>query len=818
MASVLLQDLRTGARLLARNPGFTLIAILSLAIGIGANTAIFSVINALLLRPPAQVVDPERIVSLWTSDFSGPPYGVSSYPDYEIFREQSDVLSEMAAFGLEPANLLEADETVRLALERVSASYFGVLGLRPAEGRLLGSEGGDASSGVVVISHALWQGRFGADPAVVGRTIRLNVGTLTVIGVAPEGFHGSVRGVRVDAWVPLEAAALLGGDASFLTERGSRGLLVLGRLRPGVSVEQAQARFAALASQLHAAHPDSWRDVNDRGRRITVLPEHESRVLPELRGAVIGFSALLLTGVALVLLICCANVANLLLARAAGRAREIAIRLSLGAGRGRLVRQLMTESALLAALGGAGAILIAFGAAEVLLRLQTPIPIPLLIDADIDWRVLGFTLALTLGAAVVFGLAPALQATRIATSAALKEGSAALVGGRRLALRNVLITAQVTVSLVLLVGAGLFLRSLQHAITVDPGFDADNVVVASVDLETQGYSEARGRAFYTQLSERVAALPGVSGVTLARNVPLSGDGGRRLAVIQGYEPRQGEDMEFNFNVVGHDYFEVMRVPLVRGRGFTAADREGAPQVAVVNETFAARFWPGEDPLGKQLTFFSGAESVEIVGVARDGKYQTLTEESLPYIFRPFLQDYEAMTLHARVAGDNAAIIALLRDEIRALDSQLPILSLTQMESETAFATLPQRVAAALLGACSVLAMLLAAVGLYGVVAYAVSTRTREIGIRMALGAGRGTVVRLVLGNSMRFVVLGLAIGMALSLLAGRAIQSFLGGVSFADPVALLVAPLVLIACALGAAYLPARRAAHIEPTRALRYE
>jgi predicted permease len=364
----------------------------------------------------------------------------------------------------------------------------------------------------------------------------------------------------------------------------------------------------------------------------------------------------------------------------------------------------------------------------------------------------------------------------------------------------------------------LFLRSLQEAVTVDAGFDARNVVVASVDLETQGYSEALARAFYTELSARVATLPGVTGVTLARNVPLSGDGGRRLAVIDGYEPRQGEDMEFNFNIVGPDYFEVMRVPLVRGRGFAATDREGAPQVAVVNETFAARFWPGQDAIGKRLNFFSGAESIEVVGVARDGKYQTLTEAPLPYIFRPFLQDYEEMTLHVRVAGDASAVIPLVRAEIRALDDQLPILSLANMESETAFATLPQRIAAALLGACSALALLLAAVGLYGVVAYAVSRRTREIGIRMALGAGRGAVVGLVLRSSIRLVAVGLAIGLGLSLVAGRAVQSFLGGVSSTDPITLLVAPLVLIACALGATYLPARRAARIAPTEALRHE
>jgi predicted permease len=432
--------------------------------------------------------------------------------------------------------------------------------------------------------------------------------------------------------------------------------------------------------------------------------------------------------------------------------------------------------------------------------------------------VLAFALLAAVAAAAIFGLAPALNLTRLGASAALKDGALAAVGKRRFGLRGALIAAQVSVSLVLLVCAGLFLRSLQQAASVDPGFDADNVVVATFDLRTQGYDEPRGRAFYAELTERVAGLPGVRSVTVARGVPLSGDGGRRRAVVEGYEPQPGEDMEFNFNVVGPEYFEVMRVPLVSGRGFTAADRAGAPQVAVVNEAFAARYWPGEDPLGKRLASFSGAESIEIVGVARTGKYQMLTEAPLPYIYRPFLQDYEEMTLHVRVERNPDSFLPLLRSAIRGVDDQLPILRLATMRSQTAFATLPQRIAATLLGACAGLALLLAAVGLYGVVAYAVSQRTREIGIRMALGAGRRAVVRMVLAGSLKVVGIGLAIGLALSFAAGRAIESFLGDASAADPIALVAGPLVMIACALLASWLPARRAARIDPMKALREE
>jgi predicted permease len=808
-------NLRYSLRQLARAPGFTAIAVLTLAIGIGANTAIFGVVNELLLRPPAHVLDPERIVSIWTSDFSGPPYGTSSYPDYEAFREQRDVMADVAAYGLVPGNLVEPEETVRLTIEQVTPNYFDVLGVRAAQGRLLRAGGADDGATVVVLGDTLWRTRFGADPAVVGRTVRINAGTFTVVGVAPGGFEGSQRIFGgVDAWVPLETLAA--GRPRRLAERGSRSLLLLGRLQPGVSLDEARARYAVVANQLLAAYPDEWRDVTNRGRAITILPESESRVPPELRGAVVGFFGLLLAGFALVLLICCVNVANLLLARGAARVRDVAIRVSLGASRARLVRQLMTESVALAALGCAGAVLVTYAAARLLARWQPPGDLKL--DVGIDWRVLGFALTAAIVAAAIFGLAPALNLTRLGASSALKEGALAVAGSRRFGLRGALIAAQVSVSLVLLVCAGLFLRSLQQAATVDPGFDADNVVIASFDLRTQGYSEQRGRAFFTELTERLQALPGVRAVTLAQKVPLSGDSGRSRAVIEGYEPQPGEDMEFNNNVVGPEYFDVMRVPLVSGRGFTAADREGAPQVAIVNEAFAARYWPGQDPVGKRLTSFSGATDIEVVGVARDGKYQTLAEARLPYIYRPFLQRYAEMTLHVRVARDTDAFLPLLRSEIRAVDSQLPILRLASMSSATAFATFPQRIAATLLGACAALALLLAAVGLYGVVAYAVSRRTREIGIRMALGAGRRAVVRMVLTGSMKVVGIGLAIGFALALAAGRAIQSFLGDVSSADPVALVAAPLVMIACALVASWLPARRAARIDPMKALREE
>jgi predicted permease len=812
-ATAWIRDLRLALRQLARSPGFTAVAVLTLSIGIGANTAVFSVVNELLLRPPPHVVEPERVVTIWTSDFSGPPYGASSYPDYETFREQRDVMAGVAAFGLVPGNLVEADETTRLALEEVTGSYFDVLGVRAALGRVLIDA--DDGTAAIVLSHALWRDRFGADLAIVGRTIRINAEAFTVTGVAPEGFIGSLRAFGgVDAWVPLESISAAAGEGR-RAERGSRRWLLLGRLQPGVSLEAARAHFAVVANQLLAAYPEEWRDVTARGRSITILPESESRVPPEIgRGALLGFVGFLSAGVALVLLICCVNVANLLLARGAARLREVAIRVSLGASRARLVRQLMTESAVLAALACAGAVLVTYAATRLLAQWRPPGD--LAVNADVDWRVIAFALAAALATALIFGLAPALNVTRRGASAALKEG--ALAGKRRVGLRDALIVAQVSISLVLLVGAGLFLRSLQESAAIDPGFDANDVAVASFDLRTQGYTEARARAFYAELVERVAALPGVSAATLAQKIPLSGDSGRRRAGVEGYEPQPGEDMEFHNNVVGPSYFEVMRVPLVSGRAFTANDRDGAPQVAVVNETFAARYWPGENPIGKRLTFFGQVRDIEIVGVAGDGKYERLTEAPRPYLYRPFLQQYEDVILHVRVARDAEGFLPVLRDEIRALDRQLPILRLATMRAETAFSTFPQRIAATLLGACAVLALLLAAVGLYGIVAYAVSQRTREIGIRIALGAQRRAVVRMALAGSMKVVAVGLALGLVLALAAGRAVESFIGDVSAADPVALVAGPLVMLACAFVAAWLPARRAARVDPLKALREE
>jgi len=816
-----LRDLRYAARVLLRSPGFTLAAVLTIALGIGANTTIFSLVNAVLLRPPPHVREPDRLVSIYTSDYSGPRLGASSYPDYLEIQALDDVFDGVMAYVPRPLSLNDGTGSEVVLGEVVTGNYFDVLGIQAARGRTFLPEefATRGTHPVAVISHRLWQSRFGGDPQVVGGTVRLNGYPFTVIGVAPAGFHGSLRGLRTDVWVTLMMHSQLGPGGLDIDHRGDRGLLVTARLSPGVTLEQARARLDLLALALHAAYPEMWTDIRDRGRLLTAIPERDGRIHPAVRGPVVGLVGLLMALVTLVLLIGCANVANLLLARAAGRRREVAARLALGAGRGRLVRQLLTESLLLATLGGVAGIVLALWATDLLMRFEPPLPVPLDLDLSIDRTVLGFSLAVTVLTGIVFGLVPALRATRLDLVSALKNAEpAASLGRRRITLRGTLVVAQVAASVVLLVIAGLFIRGLQHAHMGDPGFDTSNMLLLDLPLSIQGYDEARARDFYDQLTTRLEALPGVRAVTLGDMVPLGLGRQRRSIAVEGYEPRPGEDMEFDFNIVGARYFETMGIPLVRGRGFTAEDRAGSPPVVVVNEAFARRFWPGEDALGKRIRY-SRDQFAEIVGIARTGKYLSLTEDPLPYVWIPFAQHYKAdMTVHVRTAGDPLELAAAVRAQVRALDADLPITGLKALEEHFGLALLPQRVGASLLGLFGVLGLLLAAVGLYGVVAYGVGQRTREIGIRIALGARTDDVTRLVVRQGAALGATGLAIGVALAAGAAHLITSLLYGVSPLDPVTFAAVALVLGGTVLTASWLPARRAARVDPMAALRGE
>src|SRR5688572_6449628 len=619
-------DFRYALRRLLRARGFTLAASLTIALGVGANTAIFSLVNALLLRPPVAVAEPDRLVGVFTSDYSGPPYGSSSVADVTDFNTLgADVFAGVASFSPRPAAIGPDDKLERVAIEVVSDNYFQVVGTPLTLGRGFGAEqraqGGEP---VVVISQRLWQRRFGGDPAVIGKALRMNAREFTIIGVAPEGFTGSLRGLVADVWVPAAIGAYVGMGQSAFTSRGDRGSFAYARLKPGVTLEQAQARMAVVARQLATAYPDAWTDVTKQGRRITLLPERETRIPPQVRGPALGFVALLMGTVALVLLVCCANVAGLLLARAAGRLKEVGIRISLGASRGRVVRQMLIESLLLAVLGGVVGTVTAIWAGRALMALGTPaqIPVPIALNLAPDYRVLWFTLAVTLITGVVFGLAPALRASRADVVTALKTDAPAMrLGGRRFSLHGALVVGQVSLSLLLLVGALLFLRTLRAAASIDPGFRVDNMLLLDIAPRPGEENRVDVEQVALQVRDRVAAIPGVDKVSWANAVPLGLDASRRGLRVEEYRPRDGQDMEFHYSVVGPRYFETMQVPLARGRDFTDADRPGAPLVVVVNEAFARKFWGTADPIGKRISIRGPAGPwLEVVGLARDGKY------------------------------------------------------------------------------------------------------------------------------------------------------------------------------------------------------
>jgi predicted permease len=807
----LLQDLRYSVRRLARSPGFALVAVLTLALGIGANAAIFSFVNALLLKPTAGLSDPERVVAIFTSDFSSSDYSASSYPDFEEFRAQTDVFTGAAAQWSSPVNIVRGEQADRYDAELVTANYFTVLGVRAAAGRVFTTD--DASSGnVIVLSHEVWRDRYGQDPSMLGSTVQVNGEPFTVIGIATPGFHGMEYGARRDAWVPIpHAPTMLGGG---MTERGSRGFRVFARLAPGVSVAAAQERMRALQNQLFETYPEEWTNSRGTSRLISVMTEREAHVPPDRRGPVFLVTGVLLGAVAFVLLICCANVANLLLARASARRQEVAIRYSLGARRGAVLRQLLIESSLLAVIGGGAGLLLALWSTDLLMAMQAGAPQPLFLDLSIDGRVLLFTLAAAAITAVLFGLAPALESSRAELAHVLKQERTVL-GGTRGRLRDVLVAGQIALALVLAVAAGLLARTLQKAGEVDLGMDTERVVIAGMDLRTQGYSRERTQQFYDELRTRLETRPEVEAVTYAARVPIANPSGRRGIQVVGHTPQQGEDMEFPFNVVAANYFETMRLPLAEGRAFTDADRAGAPRVVVVNETFARRFWPGRSAVGQQIEM-GDAGPIEIVGVARDGKYWSLSEAPRGYFYLPAAQENaSSLILHVRARENTAAVQRLVRETIRSIDPLLPILRLDVMDRQIANSLVGQRMAGTLVGVFAILALLVAAIGVYGVTSVLVVQRVPEIGLRVALGATASRVVAMVVGRALAVAGIGIAAGLGLAALGSRVLESLLFGVSRFDPPSFAIAAVVVAAAACLASYVPARRAARVDPLRAL---
>ena len=811
--SPLLQDLRYAVRMLRKRPLFTALAVLTLALGIGLNSAVYAAVHALVLRPLPGVREPDALVQVFRT-WPSFPYGANSIPHYFDVRVRTrDVFSGVAAWDFVPLNLSAGGRTERITGQLVSANFFDVMGAGVERGRAFVAEE-DTRPGahpVAVVSHAAWRGLFGGDPRIVGRTIVLNGHRYTIVGVARPEFRGPIPVVTPVLWVPLmQIAQIRPGREGALEERGSSFLNVIARLRPGVTPERARDRLRRLETELREEYPAHYDESG-----INIVPQAEAGIGPQFRGAQVGLSAVVMGVVVLLLLVACVNVANLFLARARDRSREMAVRLSLGAGRGRLVRQLLTESLVFAAAAGAAGIGLAALVIALANRISLPIDVPFDPDLRLDAPVLLFTLAVSLLTGVLFGLAPALQATRPALVPALKGEAPA--GASRSRASRALVVAQMALSLVLLASAGLFLRNLRAATAIDTGFTSDNLLIASVDPGLQGYDRARAEAFYRRLVERLRAHPAVRAVGLAEEVPLRLGSQQTGVSIPGYTPAPNENMSIDYNIATPGYLDAMGIRLLRGRDFTARDDSAAPRVLVVNQRFAERFWPGRDPIGQRVRV--GERDHTVVGLVPNGKYRTLGEEPLAFMYFAQAQRWNsAMTVHIRTAGPPAALASVLRAEVAALDPDLPVADVRTMNNHLGLALLPARLAGAVLGAFGVLGLLLAAVGIYGVMSYSVAQRTREIGIRMAVGAARAQVVRLVMGQGMRLVAVGAAVGLAGAVVAAWLVRGLLYGGSALDPVTFVAVAVVLVGVAALAIWVPARRAAGVDPMVALRGE
>jgi len=803
----LLQDLRFGLRSLRKRPGLTLIAVVSLGLGIGANTTVFTWMNAFVLRPLPAVPHFERIVAINTHAPGGGSWSVS-YPNLRDWRAQSRSLDIAGSAAGEVGMRSESGGVERTWIAMASGNFFDVLGVRPALGRLLTRRDEDERASVVVLGYAYWQRRFAGDSAIIGRHLELNGHPLQVIGVAAPRFGGTTIGLQLDAYAPVTLVPMLAG-LSGLDVRGDEFLDVVGRIRGGWTLAQARQELDAVAKRVAAATGDE-----DARNGVFVTPLAEQGTASHLKPLLIA----LLGVTGLVLLIACANVANLLLARAIARRREIGIRLALGAGRWRLVRQLHTESLALGLMAGGVGVLVAYWSRDTLTSLLPPAPFPIGLDFVVDGRVLLFTLGVTLAAATAFGLFPALQATKAVLVPNFKDE----VGGgpaHRPRLQAALVAGQVTLSLVALVCAGLFLRSLQASREADVGFTGpDHVLIVSTDLHLAAVPDSQRVATTQRLLDRIRALPGVEAASIAMNSPL-GFGGVVSESVEpeGYAPQRDENMSIEYQVVGADYFRAMGIPLLRGRAIERGDAARALPVAVVNERFAQRFWPGQDPIGKR--FRRRGEWLTAVGVARQGKYHSLTESARAIIYIPYAQeprnDFDVLI---RASGDPRALTGEAHEAFKAVDVDLPFLDVRTLAEHMQAAMFVQAIGATMLGALGAMALLLSGIGIFGVLSYHVSLRTREIGVRVALGAGRREVVGLVVGRAARLAGVGLAVGLALSLGAGQLLRSQLIGVGPRDPLTFLGIALLLGLVGFGAAWLPARRAARVDPMVALRYE
>ena len=813
------KDLRYAFRMLLKNPGFSLVAVLALGLGIGANTAIFSVFNGMLWRPlPVKNAKDLVAVASKSRDFQFPLN--LSYADFQDYRQLKDVFTDLVVYSPTPVNFGAQGRPERAWAEVVSGNYFSTLGLEAAVGRTFAPDEGwvPNKDPLIVLSYQFWQKRFGGDRGVIGQPVQVNGHAYTIIGVAPEDYVGAYYFLKPDFYIPISTIGLLDPSQNdVLTNRKSAFLRVVGYLQPGVSPAQAMAAAEPIDRRLAQDYPDTHKGIS-----LLVLRELDARPEPGIGGFMSTAMIVFMLLVGLVLLIACANVANLILARANGRRKEFATRVALGASRWRMARQLLSETILLSAFGGVLGMLLARWAATALGTIRIPTDIPVrLFDLRLDWRIFTFTFLAALVTGVFAGLVPALQAARTDLADTLKAGGRSgggSAGHHRF--RDALVIAQVAVSLLLLACAGFFIRSLQNSAHVDMGFRVDHTLMMSVDLGLQGYSEERGQQFFKQVTERAGAIPGVTDAAIGAYIPMGYDNSLVNIFPEGQVVDDKSKTETAWDdEVQPSYFRAAGTPVIQGREFTDADSVTAAKVAIVNQAFAQKLWPGENPIGKRFRTKKEEPAIEVVGVTRTGKYLFLYEPPQPCVYFPLAQRYTSgANLFVHTVGDPQQMVSAVREQISQLDASLPVFAITTMDAHVQYGKplLPARLGAMLVGAFGVLGLILASVGVYGVVAYSVSQRTQEIGIRTAMGAQRTQVLALVLRQGMTMALIGTGAGLVLSLLLFRGLGTVLYGVKAFDPVTLSSVSALLLAVAFVASYIPAVRATHVDPVVALR--
>src|SRR5271156_2943315 len=816
----LLQDIRYGARTLMKNPGFMIVAVITLALGIGANTAIFSMVDAFLLRP-LPVAEPAQITVLAFQQKQGTFLTQFSIADYrDIQNQTTEVFSDVFAYQFGLDGLSVDGKADRIMTNYVSGNYFSALGLKPALGRLILPSEGDVlgADPVMVLGYSYWQTRFGGDPGIVGRKVSVDGKPITIVGVAPKGFVGVYPILSVQGYLPMGMAIIAGNPSDFMTNRQIRNVPILARLRTGVSPQQAQAVLAVVSQRLAQEYPEAHKELS-----VVAFPELRSRPSPTPNNAVLVVSSLFLGLAVMVLLLACVNVANILLVRATVREREMAIRAALGAARFRLVRQLLTESVLLALLGGIGGIFLGQWASSALASINIQTDLPVHFDFGFDWRVFGYATAAALLTGIIVGLVPAIRASRGNLAAILHEGGRGVVGGKN-RLRSGLVVAQVAGSLVLLIIAGLFARSLGKAQKTSLGFDPDHVVNFTMDPVEIGFNQQQTRDFYKTLLARISSLPGVVSASTATATPMGYYNNGDTLTIEGYQPPAGQPLPSAiYNTISTDYFRTMQVSLLRGRTFTDADGENSQYVAILSESMAKKFWPDADPIGRQFEMSTDAKhSMVVVGIVKDVRYQGVKGVIQPVFYAPFVQHQENNSLQfvqVRTTAAPETMIPEIERAIQSLAPQLPVFDVETMRQAlyTLNGLLIYRIGAGLAAVLGVLGLILAIVGVYGVVSYAASQKTHEIGVRMALGAQPTDILKMVFGQGLFIVAIGLAVGIAMALAAAQVVGKFLT-VSAMDPVTYVAVSAILTIVALAACYIPARRAMRVDPMVALRYE